>query len=165
MERVGSLEIDQDLAVERREWAAQRVGWVVILLILVAGLAGIWGVGPLSQATAASGGLTVHFERFARTRAESEMVVTLLHGSAVNGVAAIWLDRDYLESAAVQRVLPEPAGMAAMAGQVVYRFIVNESGQPVEVAFTVVPSGPGLARGSVGLVNGPEVSFSQVIYP
>ncbi len=40
MKRVGDLEIDQDLAFERRQWSVQRVGWGVGALIIVAALLG-----------------------------------------------------------------------------------------------------------------------------
>ncbi len=42
--RVGDLQINQDLDYQRREWTIQRVGWVVIGLIVCA--AAPWASGP-----------------------------------------------------------------------------------------------------------------------
>ena len=50
--RVGDLQIHQDLCQERREWKIQRVGWLLMALMLVAALAGLLGPGPLSSTIA-----------------------------------------------------------------------------------------------------------------
>jgi uncharacterized membrane protein YcaP (DUF421 family) len=44
-ERAG-LQIDQDLEFQRREWRLQHVAWWGLTAFVVAGLAGLFGVGP-----------------------------------------------------------------------------------------------------------------------
>ena len=53
--RVGDLEIDQDLRFQKREWAFERASWVVMALVVLAGLLGLLGRGPMSDQTAVSG--------------------------------------------------------------------------------------------------------------
>ncbi len=48
VQRVGDLEVAQDRTFQRRSWTIQRVGWVVMLLVAAAALAGLTGSGPLS---------------------------------------------------------------------------------------------------------------------
>ena len=40
LERVGDLEIEQNLAQRRREWTIQRIGWVMMALFALAALLG-----------------------------------------------------------------------------------------------------------------------------
>src|SRR3712207_4138009 len=54
--RVGDLEVAEDLTFQRREWAAQRVGWVLLALVIAAALAGLLGRGPLSTTRRESDG-------------------------------------------------------------------------------------------------------------
>jgi hypothetical protein len=164
-EQLGSLEIDEDLAFERREWAVQRVGWVVFLLILIAGLAGLLGPGPLSHVEASSGPLTVTYERFVRKRAPTELHFQLGPGAAPNGEVAIWLDQAYLAKLAIEHVAPEPAVTEAAADGLIFRFMIANPEQASEIVFDVAPAEPGMSRGRVGLVGGPDVTVNQVIYP
>ena len=66
--RVGDLEIDQDLAAQEHEWQATRIARVVAALVLLAGLAGLLGHGPLARAHAgeSSSGLEADYSRFAQ---------------------------------------------------------------------------------------------------
>lgn len=50
--RIGDLEISQDLEFQKRSWTIQRVGWVVIALLILAGLLGVFGKGIAADATA-----------------------------------------------------------------------------------------------------------------
>jgi hypothetical protein len=164
-QRVGSLEIDEDLDLERREWIVQRAGWIVVLLLLIAGLAGLLGPGPLSHVEASSGPLTVTYERFVHKRAPTELQVQLEPGAADDGEVAIWFDRAYLSKVAIDHVLPEPAETIVAADGVIYRFAVEDPEQVSEIVFDVAPAEPGIARGQIGLVESPGVAIAQFIYP
>ncbi|HEU4345558.1 MAG TPA: hypothetical protein VFU31_28750, partial [Candidatus Binatia bacterium] len=50
-----SLEIEEDLRFQERAWVVQRVGWGVMLLVIVATAAGMFGEGALSSATVGDG--------------------------------------------------------------------------------------------------------------
>jgi hypothetical protein len=165
IERVGSLEIDQDLAFERREWAVQRLGWVIVLLMLVAGLAGLLGPGALSRVETSAGPLTIAYERFVRKRAPTELHVTLGPGAAANGVAAIWFDQAYLSKIAIEHVVPEPLETEAAADGLIFRFSLANPEHASEIVFDVEPAEPGASRGRVGLVDGSDVVVDQFIYP
>lgn len=49
-ERVGDLELGQDLPFQRREWAVQRIAWAAMAAVLTAALLGLFGSGPVSDA-------------------------------------------------------------------------------------------------------------------
>jgi hypothetical protein len=165
MEQLGSLEIDEDLVFERRQWGVQRAGWVVILLILLAGVVGLLGPGPISNAEATSGALTVEYERVIRKQAPTELHVRLAPGAAPNGEVALFLEQTYLAKVGVSNVIPEPSEMEAAADGVLFRFLVVQTDQPAEIAFAIEASEPGMARGRLGLVDGAEVTIDQLILP
>lgn len=53
-DRVGDLEVPQDLGFQRRACTFERIGWVAMTLVLLAAIVGVWGEGPLAQAEAVS---------------------------------------------------------------------------------------------------------------
>ena len=70
---VQGLQIEEDRAHQRREWRIERVGWVLMAGLLLAGLLGLLGDGPLSRATAGSAGaLSVEYDRLQRAAAPYE---------------------------------------------------------------------------------------------
>jgi hypothetical protein len=165
LERLHSLEIDEDLVFERRQWVVQRAGWLVMLLILLAGLAGLLGSGPLNNVQASTGALDVEFERVIRTFAPSEVRVRLAPGAAQDGEVALLLSQDFLDMVDVTQVVPEPSEMEATAAGTVLRFAVASPEQPAEVTFTIEPAEPGLARGHLGLLHGESLAIDQTIVP
>jgi len=68
LKRIGDLDINQDLAFQRRSWSLQRIGWGLIALVLIAALLGLFGHGPLSEATTDDPSLPIRlaYERFGR---------------------------------------------------------------------------------------------------
>ena len=164
-QEVGSLEIDQDLEFERRQWTIQRIGWLVMALILLVGFIGLLGGGPLSQAQASSGPLSAQYDRLARERAPSELQLQVAAGTASNGEIAVSLNDGFLDKVDVERVLPEPVEMEAASGRVIYRFAVEDPEQFTTIVFHLQPQEPGIAQGRLGLVGVEEIEFSQLIFP
>jgi hypothetical protein len=165
IERVGSLEIDQDLEFERRQWALQRAGWIVIGLVVLLALTGLLGGGPFSHAEAASGPLTLQYDRFIRERAPSELQLDVDPGAASDSELVLSLNQGFLEKVDVERIVPEPTEMETAADRIVYRFVIPDPEQPATIVFHLDPTEPGQAEGRVGLVDGEEIPFAQFIYP
>lgn len=67
-QRVGDLELDQDIDFQRRSWAVQRVGWGVMALVALAALLGLFGPGPINNAITGSkeAPLWLEYKRFGR---------------------------------------------------------------------------------------------------
>jgi hypothetical protein len=80
--RSSQLQIDEDLAFQRREWKIQRVGWGAMALVIIAALLGVFGTGPLSNATLEREGLRLEYERFCRFAAANGY---RFHGIAQSG--------------------------------------------------------------------------------
>jgi hypothetical protein len=164
-QRVESHEIDEDLEFERREWVVQRVAWVICLLILVAGFIGLLGSGPLSQAETSAGPLTLEYDRFVRKISPTVFHLRIDSSAAVDQRIGVWLDQAVVDKFDIAQIIPEPVDAEAGSDRVVYYFGVAESAPISEITFDVQPSEAGMTRSRLGLVDGPEIDFDQLIYP
>ncbi|HEV2106871.1 MAG TPA: hypothetical protein VGR16_01265 [Thermomicrobiales bacterium] len=166
-QRVGDLEIDEDLAFTRREWTIQRVGWGVMLLIVVAALLGLFGTGPLSDATAggAEEGLRINYSRFIRHDGESTLELQVDPGQVENGEVEVWIANGYLDAVQVQQIMPVPAEVRAAGDGKIFVFAVADPLGPVSATFLLSPQGIGRLAGVAAAGDGPRVAFMQLIYP
>jgi hypothetical protein len=167
IQRVGDLELEEDFAFQRREWAWERVGWAVILLVLLAALLGLFGVGPLSWAVTGDAGapLRLEYERFGHHEGPTTLRVHLGPGVGSEGTAHIWLDRDYLEGVQVESVTPEPEAVEVGPDRLTYIFQIADPSRPTGVTFYLRMGQIGLRTGRVGLGDEPPLSFRQFVYP
>lgn len=164
-ERVGDLEVGQDLEFQRREWRVQRIAWAVMALVLLAGLAGFFGSGPLAHATAEADGLTVEFDRIVRDRAPFELRVVLPPGMADSGQVDVWIDRVLLDKAEIQRVVPQPESERSDADRVVFTVAVANPDAPSELAVGLQAHDVGGFAAAVGIVDGPQVELTGFVLP
>jgi hypothetical protein len=165
--RVGDLEVDQDLAFQQRSWTVQRIGWIIMPLLVLAALLGLLGPGPLSSATVGSeaGPLWLEYDRFGHWERPTNLQLHLGANVAAQGLARIWLDSAYVEKMQIEQVTPQPESVELAANRLIYTFQVAEPGQPTFITFHLKPEKFGPNRGEVGLVEGSSLQFSQFIYP
>ena len=162
------FEVDQDLAFQRRQWRAERVGWAVMALVILAALAGLLGPGPLNEATAGEPGdpVSVEYQRFPRHAAPEMLVKVNLGPDATRDrEVRLWVDRTYVDHFRIERIEPEPERVEAGADRLTYVFRVSEPGRPTAVQFHMEPDGYGRQHARLGLDGGPEVAFTQFVYP
>jgi len=164
---VGDLEISQDIVFQRRAWKVQRVGWVILVLFVLAALLGLMGSGPLSQARAGheQGTVWVEYSRFSRAEAETALAVHLGPAAMRDGKARVWLDRTYHEKIKIDRIMPEPLEVEAAADRLTYVFPVGDGAQPVAVVFHFQPRQAGVLHPSLGVPQADTLSFAQYVYP
>jgi hypothetical protein len=163
----GSLELEQDLAFQRRQWRIQRIAWVILLLIGLAALAGLLGDGPLSKATAShpSGAISVEYQRFEHRSAESQFRLLVDKSRVKDGQVRVWIDGDYLARLQVTSVTPTPLHVLQQDGRHVYVFASDGSG-PLHVTLFHEHQEWGKATFRIGLADGPEsVEIAQFVYP
>jgi hypothetical protein len=168
--RAGDLEIDQDLTFQRRAWMVQRVGWVVMALLIAAALAGVLGSGPLSRQTArAPGALEVEYQRFGRYQDAETLTVRLEPAVTAVPLVRLSVNREFLDHSAIERVVPAPERVEAAERRVVYSFRVAGPGQPFPVTFNARPQRIGpvavTLRVESEAAHGREARFRQFAYP
>ena len=166
-QQVGDLQVMQDLEFEQRSWRVQRIGWMILSLILGAAFVGLLGDGPISAATAGAEGtpLQVQYGRFARHHASVQMVIKLQPGAVQGDEARVWVDQQYLDGLELQNVIPEPESVEAGSDRYVYVFKLSEPGGRAEFSFDLNPVRNGVRQVRVGLDGGPELQFTQIVWP
>ena len=150
------IDVADDLRFTRSSWAYERVGWVLLAALLLAGLLGLLGPGPLSHATA-DGPVTVEYERFARLENEGELRVRLR-----DGARSLWVENRYLDGVRILGVRPEPARVTAEPGWTVFTFAATED---VDARLDVEHRRMGRARGRFGTSPDRTVEIRQFVYP
>jgi hypothetical protein len=166
-QRVGDLEIYQDLTFQEREWRVQRVGWAIMLLIILLALLGLFGTGPLSSgsAEAGDGALEAGYQRFIRHDGRTTLTLEVDASQASDGEVRVWLASDYLDAMQVEQVSPQPSETIAGGDRIVYVFPVDDQAARLSVSFSLRPQDMGRVSGEAGVPDGPSASWTQLSYP
>ena len=165
--RVGDLEIGEDVPFMEREWRLERIGWTVFALFLLAALLGLLGPGPLSgrESSDSGGSLAIRYERFGHYQAPFDLRVEIGAEGTRAETLRLWLDQRYLAGVEIERVTPQPDSVRPASDRHVFEFEVFERGRPVTITFHLQAQRSGSLDGRAGLVDGPEVAFTQFFYP
>lgn len=166
-QQAGDLQVPEDLDFEQRSWRVERVGWVILSLIMTAAFVGLLGDGPISAATAGAEGtpLQVQYGRFARHRAPVQMAIKLQPGAVPGDEARVWVDQQYLDGVELQNAMPEPESVEVGPDRYVYVFKLSEPGAGAEFSFDLIPVRIGIRQVRVGIDGGPELRFTQIVWP
>ena len=165
LRRIGDLEIDQDLDAQRREWRIEKLAWTCFALLILAGLSGLLGSGPLANAVAGEEGseLWVEYPRFARHLAPVKMRVVAAR--AGKDEVRLWIDRDYAERLELERISPEPDSVESLADRDVYAFRPGSGAGPLVIELSFELTYVGFSNARLGTLDGPSVEFRQLVYP
>ena len=120
------LQINEDIEFQKKEWSWARLGWVLMLIIALAGLLGLFGQGPLSKSTARAGGIEVEYERFERLLSPAQIEVKLTQQDFQNGEARVQVDRNMLNMYNLQDIVPEPDQSILSGEFITYVFNVGQ---------------------------------------
>lgn len=159
--------VEPDDAFSRRQAVAQRVGQLLLVVVVLAALVGVFGDGPVStaQRTTASGALTAEYQRFARHQGQSSLHVHVAPAAVEQGTATVVLAEDYVTANEVEQVSPQPDAVTAVPGGLAYVFDVDGRSTSLDVRFDVRPDDVGLLRFGVGVDGDEPLQLWQLIYP
>ncbi len=162
-----SIQIDDDPAYQQREWRFERIGWVVMAVLLVAGLLGLLGYGPLSRTQAGTPGtLTVDYDRLQRASAPSEYRFHATPTLARDGQLRLRFDNALLAEIELNSVLPEPVQMRSGPGYTEFVFAMDPAdGPPARLQFQFHPATFGRVRGRVTAAGAQPLVIDQIIFP
>lgn len=162
------LQIDQDLAFQRHEWRAQRVGWWGLTAFVLAAALGVFGKGPLSHAQAGIPGtpLWVDYDRFVRVGSGTRIVVNgqAATHAASDSVFVLRMNRQYFDGIRIEQLSPQPISMTVGAEDVDLHFAGAAAGTPVTVVLDVEPLRAGRSHARFDTARGAHVSFTQFAY-
>jgi hypothetical protein len=161
------ITLAEDPRLQRQEWIAERIAWVIAFVVLLAAVLGMFANGPFAQQTAAGSGgqLEVDYQRFARDGGTTSLRVQVAPEAVARDVVDIWIAREYLDAVQFQQaIIPEPASWVETSDGVVFRFQA-EPGVPFQATFTVHPDDVGRQQGAMALGSDPPAGFTQFFYP
>lgn len=160
MSRKRSIEIDEDIPFQKKEWFLQRIGIALLFGFVLAAMLGLTGMGgPMSRAEAAEpgGALRVEYSRVVRRGSLSTMK---LHLQAPPGELRFWVDASYFENVRIESLAPTPELVSIEKGRHIY--VIRSNSPEVTVLLQVEHQTTGRVHGEVGIVGGPSVRFEQL---
>lgn len=127
----------------RRQWLFQRVGWALLLLVVVGGLSGFFGTSPLATtvSTVESGGVKVDVEypRYTRYQHHDRLHVKVFAPGAQGEELKVAFSNDFLLNNAIEASAPEADGGGADGNGGVYAYKVEDWSEQVVVTFAYEP--------------------------
>lgn len=121
MKQVGSLEVEEDLAFQKKEWIFERFGWGALFLLIVATFIGLLGSGPVStrQISAANGDIRVTYSTVVR-RQSPEFLDIRFQGADRDKEVVI--SPALMQSWNIQDITPEPEAVILGDEGTAYKF-------------------------------------------
>jgi hypothetical protein len=160
------LELREDMRHQRHEWRAERVGWWLMVVILLAAVLGVFGgAGPLDKTRTGQEGsaLWVDHPRFARYQAPAEIRIHFRVPTGADSVR-IGLNRDFYEVVEPE-VRPEPESTHVSWDKVTFQFAVAKGSEPTAVTIRIRPTTRWRREVHVWMNDTQHVSFPIFIYP
>jgi hypothetical protein len=156
--------VAEDIALQRKVWKFQRVGWYVLTAVVILTLLGLFSRGPLSTVEAVSeqGDLTVEYERFHRGGGTNPMVVqaTGQPGKEVT----LSIGKPMLDGFSIESIQPQPVSSVGSPEGLSLTFPTDKSGH-VTLFISWRSDGIGLFKSQISVVGGGHIPVTQFIYP
>jgi hypothetical protein len=159
--------IEEDLPFQRKQWRVERIGWAVMILLILAALAGAFGGGgPLSSATSATpdSRVRVKHERFARVLAPMSVEITVAQPAGARSLQ-IRISESYMGAMSVRSIIPEPNSTALADQMVVLAFDPSSAAGDIKVRLGLEPQTIGSVKGTVVVDGGAPLRFGHFIFP
>lgn len=150
----GELAVGEDLSFQRKWWRFEKWIWRVFALIVLADVLGVFGRGPLANAskTTPDGVLRVHYECVERFSTPSILKIEVGPEAVHQGKVRLWVSTSLISRLGNQRIIPEPASSQIVKGGVIYTF--TSGAEPSLVAFALQPANAGVSHLTIRLLQG-----------
>ncbi|SAF47039.1 hypothetical protein [Enterobacter kobei] len=157
--------IDESYRLLRFEYAFRQVGFVLLLGIIIAAMAGLFSSGMVSDTsrTNSAKSLTIHYERFGRRETESRMQFTFPVKTAGHFTLSITSERsDVYEPGSVW---PQPDRMYSRGKTLYFVYDTLQKSDRFSVLYFTTPTRAGKWNTVIRVNNEPEITVWQFIYP
>lgn len=158
------LAVGEDLDFQRRWWRFERVVWAFFLVVIVCDLVGLFGHGPLAEATASTPdkSLSVDYERVARANTPSMITLHFGYGAIRDGQVSILMSDSIFKDLGAQRIVPQPAATTIGEEGVTYSFPATS---PAAVRIHLQPALPARPLIRFQLPDQPPVEARVLVLP
>jgi hypothetical protein len=159
------LQTQEQTRFQRREWAAQKAGTIVLVAFILAALVGLLGAGPLASTTRSSpqGLISVELDRVTRFEADDSMTMTFAPQAVENGTITLELTGPWTSGIDLQTITPEPSEQQAISGGIVMTFPADPTAE-TDVSFSFAAQEHLTLEGRA-TVREDTVTFTQFVLP
>jgi hypothetical protein len=166
-EKARSIQVDEDMAWQRRTWMIQRLGWIAMGGLVLTGLTGIFGYGPVSwrEASDPAGLVRVEYERFQRQGSEFALRVDVAPHATGGDTIAVRVSGTFLDAVEVKGIVPEPREAKSLGADVEYMIPVAQPGRAATIRFALKLRKVGTHTAEIGLSGREPARFTQFVYP
>jgi len=163
-DRDARLELSDEEPFHQRMWRVRHVGRIVMGLLVIAGLGGLLGVGPLSRVEVRGpDGLRIEHARFARAEAAQTLEVHM--PTPTPGGHHLAVSRTFLDRVRIESVVPAPLRTEALADGVAYVFAAGPSAASAVATFHFTPRSMGVVQGGIGVPGLAPLTIRMLVYP
>lgn len=156
--------IREDMAYQVKVWRFERVGWYVLMLVVVMGLAGVFSRGWLSSREVRSedGNIRVEYEMFHRNGSTNAMKVTL--NSTPDAAVELQLAGQMLDGFSIETLQPQPLRSRG-SDQGLRLWLQTDRNGRATLYMTLRGDGLGLFRSRIATPGTDGVELDQFIFP
>jgi hypothetical protein len=158
-------ELEEDRPFQERFWNAQRVAWFILILIVIAALAGFSGQGgPFARATVSGPAGMIDYPRVTRWETSDEIRLTL--GAGIERQAVVEIGPAFPDLFELEDIQPAPA--ESHAGPNGQRLVFHLDPAPArrEVIMHVRAMRPSFTKGiDMRIGEGPRLRIRSVVLP
>ena len=160
------FEVGFDEGFERRWLRAERVGQVVMVLFVAAGLAGLFGRGPFSHRTEQSpeSALAVDFEPIARSQAPTQVTFHIDNPTDAPTLD-LFIGTNSVEPMGLQRIMPAPVTTKAVTDGLVLTLAIPPGAKNTEIRLLMQPSSLGPNELIARLDGHAPIRWTQFVMP
>ncbi|ASQ18005.1 hypothetical protein BJM06_02214 [Enterobacter cloacae] len=157
--------INESYRLLRFEYAFRQVGFIVLLSIIIAAIAGLFSSGIVSdtEKTNSAKSLTLNYERFARRQTESRLQLTFPVNS--EGKYTVSMTSESSDAYEPGSVWPQPDSMYSRGNTLYFVYNHLDKSPHFSVWLFITPTRGGKWHNVIRVNNLPDIPFWQFIYP
>ena len=156
--------VEEDMRMQQRVWRFERVGWYALVLVVLLGLAGVFGNGPLSnaQVTSEDGRVHVEYQRLSRSGTTDNLRITV-RGKPGEPVVVV-LGGSLLREASIETMQPQPQVSRSHGQSLLLQLGTSHDGMAT-LYLTLRSEHVGRLEGVVRAGQDSTVQFATFLYP
>ena len=156
--------IREDMAYQLKVWRFERVGWYVLVLVVVLGLVGVFSRGLVSSRDVRSddGKIRVEYEMFHRNGSTNPMKITVT--AKPDSAVELELAGQLLEGFSIETLQPEPL-RSRSSSQGIRFWLHTDLNGLATLYITLRGDGLGLFRSQIASPGTSGVRLEQFVFP
>ena len=157
------IAVGEDLEFQRTWWKFERTIWIVFALLIAGDLAGLFGRGPMANASIANDAMSLRYERIERSGTPSMLHVDFKASAIHDGKIRLYVSNTVVDHLGAQRIIPSPESSTVGEGGLTYTFPATTV--PANITFALEPTSFGRTHFVVQVPGSPALQASVFVMP